>query len=318
MRLNLILPVVDPEKRDKPKECAHEGCKGKQFKPKQEVEKRVRDSEYSAVKAMRYECKRCGRTFRVYPQGVQSSQLSQRVKGIGVMLYILGLSYGAVALMMEALGIYMSKSSVYRAVQATGEAVPGMKQRELLGGYRTRAMGGDVTGVKCRGKWLPIGVTVDAQTGWVLSIDKLSGEDAETIEGWIRPIAKAVGAYTLVSDDADVFKGAADRNGMDHQVCKSHVVRNTETLTRSLRQIIEAGKDTSLKEIGIEPNQALVDLERLDELIHARQPEGQGELQDMYERYAPARAPRKGKQASVKFPFRLSRLHWGMRSMFPR
>ena len=123
-------------------------------------------------------------------------------------------------------------------------------------------------------KMLPIGVTVDALTGWVLSIDKLSGEEAETIEGWIRPIAEAVGAYTLVSDDADVFKGAADRNGMDHQVCKSHVVRNTETLTRSLRQIIEAGKDTSLKEIGIEPNQALVDLERLDELIHARQPEG--------------------------------------------
>jgi hypothetical protein len=34
------------------------------------------------------------------------------------MLYLLGLSYGAVALVLEALGVYLSKTSVYEAVQA--------------------------------------------------------------------------------------------------------------------------------------------------------------------------------------------------------
>jgi transposase-like protein len=48
-----------------------------------------------------------------------------RVKGMAVMLYLLGLSYGAVELMLEALGVYYSKTSVYRAVQATGERVKG-------------------------------------------------------------------------------------------------------------------------------------------------------------------------------------------------
>jgi transposase-like protein len=304
MRLNLILPVVNPERIDKPKECPYQKCVGKHFKVRQEVKKAVRDSEYEEVCALRYECLRCRRTFRVYPQGVQAAQVSQRVKGIAVMLYVLGLSYGAVGIMLAALGIYLSKTSIYRAVQAAGEAIPGMKRSEIVNGYRTRALGADLTYVKCNGKWLPIGVIVDPIRGLVLSIDQLSGEDALVLQAWIEPIADAVGAHALVTDDADAFKQAADKSGLDQQVCKSHVVRNTEELTTVLRQAIETGSDTSLAELQITPAQAIADLKRMDELIHSRQPEEQVECQVLYERYAAAAAPQKGSSASVAYRMR--------------
>ena len=227
MRLKLILPVVNPEQIAKPEKCPYRECGGKYFKVRQEVKKPVRDSKYTEVSALRYECLKCKRTFRVYPQGIQAAHVSQRVKGMAVMLYMLGLSYGAVAIMLEALGVFLGKTSVYRAVQASGEAVPGMKRTEIFSGYQTRAIGADLTGVKCKGKWLPIGVIVDPINGMVLSIDHLSGEDAQTLQEWIEPIADAVGAHTLVSDDADAFKQVADKSGLDQQVCKSHVVRNT-------------------------------------------------------------------------------------------
>jgi DNA-directed RNA polymerase subunit RPC12/RpoP len=104
MRLKLILPVVDPDQYEEPVQCADEKCGGQRFLAWQVVPKNVRDSEYEEVTARRYKCLRCGRTFRVYPQGVSAGQVSQRVKGMGVMLYLLGLSYGAVELMLEALG----------------------------------------------------------------------------------------------------------------------------------------------------------------------------------------------------------------------
>jgi hypothetical protein len=44
------------------------------------------------------------------------------------MLYILRLSYGAVAIVLEALGIGIGKTSVYRAVQAVAEKIPGMNK----------------------------------------------------------------------------------------------------------------------------------------------------------------------------------------------
>lgn len=304
MRLNLILPVVDPDQIAEPGKCPYKKCGGKHYKLRQVVKKAVRDSKFEEVRALRYECLKCGRTFRVYPQGVEAAHVSQRVKGMGVMLYLLGLSYGAVSIMMEALGVFLSKTSVYRAVQATGEAIPGMKRSEIVSGYQTKAVGADLTYVKCKGKWLPIGVIVDPINGLVLSIDHLSGEDAQVLQEWIEPIADAVGAHTLVTDDADAFKQAADKSGLDQQVCKSHVVRNTEELITSIRQSIETGKDSSLVELQIGSAQALADLKRLGELIHSRQPNEQVQIQALYERYAAAAPPKRSKPASVAYRMR--------------
>ena len=304
MRLKLLLPEVKPDQFSTPKKCTREGCKGKRFYPRQEVEKAVVDAKYRVVTAWRFECASCDCTFRVYPQGVGRQHISHRVIGLAVMLYVLGLSYGAVSLVLEALGIGIGKSSVYRAVQAVAERVPGMKQGKLLDGYRTGAVGADVTSVRCKGKWLPLGISVDAVTGMTLSIDGLPGEDAEQLKAWLEPILDAVDADVLVSDDADAFKKVSDETGRSQQVCKSHVGRNTDALVENLSALIRAGKDHSLETIGVSQDQALADLERLKTLIHTRKPEDQEELEKMYLRYANARKPATGKSFSIAYRMR--------------
>lgn len=303
MRLKLILPVVNVEKYEKPEECPY-GCGGQEFWIRQVVRKPVRDSSHKEVVARRYECLRCRRTFRVYPQGINQKQFSQRAMGMAVMLYLLGLSYGAVVLMLEALGLWMGKTTVYEAVQAMAERVPGMKQAHLLEGYRTAALGADLTSVKCKGKWLPLGVTVDPLTGITLSIDQLSGEDAQTLKAWLEPIIETVDARVLVTDDADALKTAADKNGVHHQVCKSHVVRNSDALIDQLQANLANGCNESLTQIGVSVEQALLDLQRLKELIHLRQPEARAELETLQRRYQDAKPPRKGTPASVAYRLR--------------
>ena len=189
MRLRLILPQVEPSELNKPAVCPDKDCQGRHFEHHQEVDKPLKDTEYEVVVAHRYRCLRCQRTFRVYPQGVTQAQTSQRVKGLGVMLYVLGLSYGATSLALEALGVYMCKSSVYVAVQAAAEKVPDLKRNEVFAGIRTPAMGSDVTSAKCNGEWLQLGLTVDDTTGLALTVDELPAEDAETLKEWLEPIA---------------------------------------------------------------------------------------------------------------------------------
>jgi transposase-like protein len=235
------------------------------------VHKPVRDSTYSEVVARRYECWHCRRTIRVYPEGINHQQFSQRAIGLAVMLYVLGLSYGAVVLLLEALGLWIGKTTVYEAVQAVAERVPGMKQTKLVEEYRTPALGADLTNVKCNGKWLRLGVTVDALTGLTLSIDRLSGEDAQTLKAWLEPIIETVDARVLVTDDADALQTAADENGVHHQVCKSHVVRNRDALIEQLQANLANGSNESLAQIGVSVEQAVRDLQRLKELIHLRQ-----------------------------------------------
>jgi transposase-like protein len=301
----MILPRVEPSEFKVLTVCLYPGCGGKHLELHQTVVKPVKDTEYQAVSAHRYRCLRCGRTFRVYPQGVTHDQTSQRVKGLGVFLYLLGLSYGAASLTLEALGVYMARSSVYAAVQAAAEKVPGMKRHEVFAGIRTPALGGDVTSVKCKGEWLPLGLSVDDTTGLVLTVDQLTAEDADTLKGWLEPIAQAVDAKLLVTDDADSFKTVADQLGLEHQVCKGHVKRNTETLIDNLKPMVESDQDGSLAALGLTPEQARHDLQRLAELILSRRPEEEDELAEIHQRYTGAVPPGPGEKASLAYRLRL-------------
>ena len=316
MRLNLILPKVEPTQFEFPKKCPRAGCRGMRFLPRQEVSKKILDAQHPEVTAWRCECKKCGHVFRVYPKGVSQKHISKRVNGMAIMLYILGLSYGAVEIVLSSLGIGIGKTSVFRAVQAMAKQVPGLKREKLLEGYKTKAVGADVTSVRCNGQWLTIGIAVDAVNGMVLSIDQLPGEDGEQLQAWLEPILDAVDADVVVSDDADAFKQVSDHTGRSQQVCKSHVGRNTDNLVAELAAIIAAGQDHSLDAIGISPEQGLADLAALTEMIHTRRPEDQSRLEEIYLRYASARKPGKGKKYDVAY--RMRNLFMDRWNLWPR
>ena len=305
MRLRIVLPKVNPEAITAPTRCVYEGCGGKKFQLRQQVVKALRDTVYQQVQVPRYQCLRCKRTFRVYPEGTTNAQTSQRVKGLAVMLYLLGLSYGATSLALEALGVPLCKSRVYDAVQEVARRVPGLKREQVFAGVKTPALGADLTSVKCKGEWLPLGITVDPISGLALTIDALPGQDIQTLKEWIEPIAKSVDAQVLVTDDADGFKTVADEIGVHHQVCKAHVKRNTEELIERYQPLVAKDANGSLQAIGVKPAQAEADLKRLGELVKSRQREQASELETMHRRYLQAVPPKEGEQQSLAYRMRL-------------
>ncbi|HET9920629.1 MAG TPA: transposase [Ktedonobacteraceae bacterium] len=300
-----MLAKVNPEAIAAPTRCAYAGCGGRKFHLRQEVAKPLRDTVYHEVQVRRYQCLRCKRTFRVYPEGASRAQTSQRVKGLAVMLYLLGLSYGATSLALEALGVYVCKSRVYDTVQDAARRVPGLKREQVFAGLKTPALGGDLTSVKCKGQWLPLGITVDPISGLALTIDALAAEDIKALTEWIEPIAKSVDAQVLVTDDADGFKTVADEVGLQHQVCKAHVQRNTESLIERYQPLVAADADGSLAAIGVSREQAAADLTRLGELVKSRQREQAAELEAMHRRYLEAVPPREGEHQTLAYRLRL-------------
>ena len=91
MRLQLLLPKVEPKEITEPGECVYAGCGSKRVQMHQAVEKGLRDTMHKQGEVHRYRCLECGRTFRVYPKGVSKAHTSDRVRGLAVMLYLLGL-----------------------------------------------------------------------------------------------------------------------------------------------------------------------------------------------------------------------------------
>jgi hypothetical protein len=201
--------------------------------------------------------------------------------------------------------VYLCKSRIYDAVQEAAKLVPGLKRDQVFAGIRTPALGGDLTSVKYKGEWLPLGITVDPITGLALTIDALAAQDIKALKEWIEPIAKSVGATVLVTDDADGFKTVADEVGVQHQVWKAHVRRNTEALIECYQPLVAKDTDGSLQAIGVSPEQAAADLVRLGELVKSRQREQAPELEALHRRYLEAAPPREGEHHSLAYRLRL-------------
>jgi hypothetical protein len=309
----MILPRVEPAAIHVPDQCPK--CQSHHLTRSQEVDKPLRDTHYEAVTAHRYSCHACGGSFRVYPLGVDRHHTSQRTRGLGIMLYLLGHRYGATSLVLEALDCFLGKTTVYETVQEAAEKVPGLtaQRTPFLEGVRTPAMGADVTRVKVKGKWLPLGLIVDDVTGMALTLDALDGEDAQTLSEWIAPVAEAVGAELLVTDDADAFKQVADDLDLEHQVCISHacpersrrVTRNTQALAEELLGALGEDADGSLEASGLTPEQAVGDLRRLGECILTRDPELVEELEEIHLRYTKAAPPAPGERATLAYRMRM-------------
>jgi hypothetical protein len=105
----------------------------------------------------------------------------------------------------------------------------------------------------------------------------------------------------------------AEELGLDHQVCKGHVKRNTETFIENLMAPVASDADGSLATIGVPPEQALEDLQHLGELIRSRQPQEEKKLEIIHQRYidAPPSAP--GQRATLAYRLRLMYLgRWNL------
>ena len=106
------------------------------------VEKPLQDTRYTQMEAHRYECLKCGRTFRVYPRGVSRAQKSLRVKGLAVMLYLLGLTYisteGSVAGLGSFGRVYVQEWGLRRC---TGHSGTGTWIEERKSLWRTENAG---------------------------------------------------------------------------------------------------------------------------------------------------------------------------------
>jgi hypothetical protein len=232
------------------------------------------------------------------------------------MFYVLGMSYGAVATALRALGWPLSKVAVYYAVQEAGAAVAGLRREAVRrGGGRVVGLGVDLTSVRCGGQWLTVGVSVDAVMGTALTIDLLPNGEAATLAAWVQQLAAAIGAQGLVSDDADPFKTAADASGVTDQVCKAHVLRNTEAWVEAIAPALAGDRDGSLAAIGVSPEQALADSQDLLRLMAERQPtpEAAATLATIHRRYLAATKPLKGGTMSLAYRLRLFSLdRWNL------
>ena len=305
MRISVRLPRVEPDHHVLPEACPY-GCRGGHSKRHgiKGERKAVRDTRYDEVWAYRYRCLKCGRTYRVYPKGVGRDQQSDRLKALSVLLYVLGLSYGAVEDLLESLGIAIGKTTVYENVQGAG-----MASRQLQGhgdgqGSKHLVIGTDATFLKVSGQYVTVQVVVDDGDSELLGMEITTSENEEEVSRLVEDVARQVGAKVMVSDGADVYRKVADELDLEHQICRRHAKVNVDRQADELReQLAEEGLPTD-EGLATSPEEVEKHLEQTQTLIRERPENGAAQLELLYHHYARVRKPKKGQRYSVLYRLR--------------
>lgn len=307
MRLRVRLPEVRPDEYAIPLSCPY-GCGGRYFALHDQCHKALGDPTYREVQVRRYKCVSCRRSFRVHPTGVSQHHRSQRLRGIGVLLYVLGLSYGGVADALDAFGWQGSRSTIYRDVQAAGEAV--MRVRRQQPRRKVQVVSADATYVLCRGAEVTVAVALDALAGELLEVELVEGESADALRAFLQRLQTEYDMEVLVSDDQDSYKVLADELGVAHSICRAHVNRNVARITGELAQQALQADTSPPPGVTRRRDELLADLEYCQWLIALRPPDGAAQLAHLYRHYQAAPSPPKGEKASLWYRFRLALLRW--------
>ena len=199
MCLHVILPSLEPSSIPSPTRCPNPQCSGADFRLHQVVFKSIRDGGLEHVPVHRYECRACATTFRVYPRGISQAHTSDRVKSLAALLYLSGLSYGAVAGLLDALGSYLCKSQVHAAVRAFSLRVGEQAQFRIFQARRTPSVGKGQATINWQGTLLTLALTADQRNGLVLTVNGLEYDQALVLYEQVIPLSDAIGASLTIS-----------------------------------------------------------------------------------------------------------------------
>jgi len=230
MRLRLLVPQVKSLPTERPTACRW--CQSPLLQRHQTVPKKVIDTQVREAQAVRYRCTACRRTFRHYSEGVSRYRQSQRVMGLAVLLWTLGLSEWATSHVLHALEAGIHRSSVHRDRLRAGAL---LRQRRAMETGQVRVLGADETGVRIRGQAQLVGFVVDGESGKTVGVDVLVKQDGPAFRRWLERYTRELGVEVLVTDDLNTYKPVSQQLGLPQQVCLAHVRKWVANRLRSIR-----------------------------------------------------------------------------------
>ena len=179
----------------------------------------IRDPKVEHVPQRRMRCPWCGVTWTLRVEGIgPGRQRSEGLLGLGVLGYMLGLSYRKVEIFLSAWGCGSGKSSVERDVARAGQAA--QRLHGCLPGLQVRVLGVDGTGAAMAGMNQGVLFFVDVEGRRLLCVAWARETEPAKVRGHVRRVMAAVGAEELRTDEHNVYEGIVPEER--HRLCLTH------------------------------------------------------------------------------------------------
>jgi hypothetical protein len=164
-------------------------------------------------------CLGCGLTWTLRADGVSAGrQRSDRLRALGVILYMLGPSYEGAATFLRLLDYQASGSGVERDVSELGHRARQLHQCSLRLGVRV--LGVDGTGAAMAGRKEGMLFFVDIEGQRLLLAVAVSEAESRKVRRLVGQVMRQVGAEELRTDEHSVYEGIVPEGC--HRLCLTH------------------------------------------------------------------------------------------------
>lgn len=184
------------------------------------VHRRISDLKVHDIPQRRMKCPWCKTTWTLRPAGVlPGHHRSRKLEAIGVVLYMLGLSYRAVERFLPLLDCRGSKSSIERDVTAAGRRASDLHRQSP--GVRVRVLGVDGTGAAMAGPDAGVLFLVGLDgSGRLIAVEPLHEEQTSQVRRHVAKVFAEVDAQELRTDEHSVYEGIVPEGR--HRLCLTH------------------------------------------------------------------------------------------------
>lgn len=143
----------------------------------------VYDTKPIHTVVLRFFCVDCSRTFRYYPNGMDRSQLSRRIRRLAALLWLMDISTREVEEIFEGLGVSINRMTVWREGQ---KLMDELTQRRLLNPEMNYKICRSTASNGCNGHGFSFSICLDSSTIAMLGIIQKS--ELHEIEVWLRRV----------------------------------------------------------------------------------------------------------------------------------
>jgi transposase-like protein len=184
----------------------------------------ISDPKIGTITQRRMKCPFCKTTWTIRAEGVSDGrQRTDRLICMGVVLYMLGLSYRGVEQFLTMFDCLGSKSTIERDLARSGQKAKALHMQSMRMGVQV--LGVDGTGAKMAGqRRTGMLFFVDIGSGKLLFVVRANETDRRQVRRHVQEIVDLVGAGHLRADELSVYDNAAV--GIDRTICLSHWLKS--------------------------------------------------------------------------------------------
>lgn len=181
--VNLKLPELENHLDNRPQHCPN--CEGQILQRWGRISKSITDKKDHLAGGYRFRCDECKHTFRGYPQEIDRSSQSKRVRRLAAIAIALGMSSRDAADLFAKMGITLSHTTIWR------------DGRELLAQFKGRTKllrrySVDTKYIHSVSNKLGVVVVVELKHGDYKVLGVVDEYNPRTVKSWLESIVRDI------------------------------------------------------------------------------------------------------------------------------